>query len=58
MIWTTILLFLTIVTGVIGFLGLGFGPIEPAKMAFYVFSVILFFSFFIKRGKNRKRYYK
>jgi uncharacterized membrane protein YtjA (UPF0391 family) len=58
MIWTILLFFLTVVAAVLGFLGLGFGPIEPAKTAFYVLGVLLVIAFFLERRKKRKRYYE
>ncbi|MEH6765104.1 DUF1328 domain-containing protein [Aequorivita antarctica] len=58
MVWTILLLFLTVVVAVLGFLGLGFGPIEPAKTAFYVLGVFLVISFFMEGRKKRKRYYE
>jgi len=58
MFWTIILLFLTVVAAVLGFLGLGFGPIEPAKTAFYFLGVLLVISFIMERHKKRKRYYE
>lgn len=58
MIWTFLFLFLTVVAAILGFLGLGFGPIEPAKTIFYVLGVIAFISFLIERRKKRKRYYE
>jgi uncharacterized membrane protein YtjA (UPF0391 family) len=58
MVWTIFLLFLTVVFAVLGFLGLGFGPIEPAETAFYVLGAFLVISFFMERPKKRKRYYE
>ena len=58
MIWTVLFLFLAVVAAVLGFLGLGFGPIEPAKTAFYVIGACLLISIFIQKRKRRKRYYE
>ncbi|HAV54870.1 MAG TPA: DUF1328 domain-containing protein [Aequorivita sp.] len=58
MIWTTLLLFLTVVACVLGFLGLGFGPIEPAKIIFFVLGTFLVISFFLEKRKKRKKYYE
>ncbi|MDC8000473.1 DUF1328 domain-containing protein [Aequorivita todarodis] len=58
MFWTILLFFLTVVAAILGFLGLGFGPIEPAKAAFYVLAALLVISFFMERRKKRKRYYE
>ncbi len=58
MLWTILFLFLAVVAAVLGFLGLGFGPIEPAKFAFYILGVLFVVSFFIERRKKRKKYYE
>ncbi|AFL81908.1 hypothetical protein Aeqsu_2450 [Aequorivita sublithincola DSM 14238] len=58
MIWTILLLFLTIVAAVLGFLGLGFGPIEPAKIGFYILAAFLVISFFMERRNKSKKYYE
>ncbi|PHR12380.1 MAG: DUF1328 domain-containing protein [Aequorivita sp.] len=59
MLWTILFLFLAVVAAVLGFLGLGFGPIEPAKTAFYVFGTCLLISLFMqRRKKKRKSYYE
>lgn len=58
MIWTYLFLFLVVVAAVLGFLGLGFGPIESAQIAFYVFGMCLLFSFVLEWRKKRKRYYE
>ncbi|MCZ4318363.1 DUF1328 domain-containing protein [Aequorivita viscosa] len=58
MFWTILLLFLAVVAAILGFLGLGFGPIEPAKIAFYVLGVFLVISFIMERRKKRKRFYE
>lgn len=58
MFWTLLFLFLTIVTATIGFLGIGYGPIEPAKVIFFISAVLLVFSFFMERRKKRKHYYE
>ncbi|MGO3182075.1 MAG: DUF1328 domain-containing protein [Aequorivita sp.] len=56
MVWTFIFLFLAVVTAIIGFLGLGFGPIEPAKIAFYFVGVFFVISYFIERRKKPRHY--
>ncbi|MEM0518895.1 MULTISPECIES: DUF1328 domain-containing protein [Aequorivita] len=58
MIWTYIFLFLAIVAAVLGFLGLGFGPIQSAKVAFYIITVFLVISFVMERRKKSKKYYE
>jgi uncharacterized membrane protein YtjA (UPF0391 family) len=58
MLWTILFLFLTVVAAVLGFLGLGFGPIEPAKTFFYVLGACLLISVFMQKRKKRKRYYE
>ncbi len=58
MLWTILLLFLTTVAAILGFLGLGFGPIELAKTIFYILAAFLVISFFMERRKKRKRYYE
>lgn len=58
MLWTYLFLFLVIVAAVLGFLGLGFGPIEPAKTAFYLFGACLLLSLFPLKWKKRKKYYE
>jgi len=58
MVWTIIFLFLTVVTATVGFLGLGFGPIEPAKIIFYFMAVLLVISFLKERRFKRKRNYE
>lgn len=56
MIWTFIFIFLTVVTAVLGFLGLGFGPIEPAKIMSYFLAALVIISFFIERRKKHRRH--
>tara|TARA_R110002020_G_scaffold47949_2_gene137111 strand:- start:9874 stop:10050 length:177 start_codon:yes stop_codon:yes gene_type:complete len=58
MLWTFLFLFLAVVAAVIGFLGLGFGPIEPAKIVFYVLGACLLISLITQKRKKRKRYYE
>ncbi|HBC04299.1 MAG TPA: DUF1328 domain-containing protein [Aequorivita sp.] len=58
MLWTILFLFLTVVAAILGFLGLEFGPIEPAKTAFYVLGACLLISVFMQKRKKRKRYYE
>lgn len=58
MVWTIIFLFLAIVTAILGFLGLGFGPIEPAKIVFYIVAASFVISFFIERRKKQRRFYE
>lgn len=54
--WKAIFIILSIVFGVIGFIGIGDGPIEPAQFVFAIFLVLLMslwvFDFV---GKKRKR---
>ncbi len=57
MFWTIFLLFLTVVSAILGFLGLGFGQIEIAKMSFYVLLPLLLFAYFLERRKRRKNYF-
>lgn len=57
--WTIIFSFLTIVTAIIGFLGIGFGSIVPAKIAFFVFVLLAIFSYLKERPKAKsKNYYQ
>lgn len=57
MLWTYLFLFLTVVTAVLGFLGIGFGVIEEALYFFYIFLPLSVLSYFLEARKKRKRYY-
>lgn len=57
MFWTFIFLFLTIVTAIMGFLGIGYGVIEGAQVLFYIFSPLLVVSYLMEVRKKRRRYY-
>lgn len=54
---TTLLGFLTLVTGVLGFLGLGFGSIPLVQIFFYVLLAATIISFVIEIRSKRKKYY-
>ena len=56
MFWTFIFFFLTLVTAILGFLGLGFGPIESAKIFFYILAAFSVISFIIERRNITKHY--
>lgn len=49
--FSVMLLYLAFITAIIGFLGLGFGPIESVQVAFYI--VISLFIIFIIIGVKR-----
>lgn len=48
------ILFLTVVTGIMGFLGLGFGPIETAQVAFYILMVVLVVSCILESPRKKR----
>lgn len=58
MLWTIFFLFILIVAFTLGFLGLGFGPIEPFKLVFYIAIPFFVITLFMDRRKKRKKYYE
>ncbi len=54
---TLLFAFLTLIMGIIGFFGLGDGPIYIARILFFCLIVVTTVSFFVTRGKKRKKYY-
>ena len=54
---TALLGFLTIVTGILGFIGLGFGTIPNSRIVFVVLLLITIICFFWERKAKKKRYY-
>ncbi len=58
MYWSILILFFTIVTAVLGFLGLGEGPIEAAKIIFYILCFLLLISFVLEGRKKQRRFYE
>jgi uncharacterized membrane protein YtjA (UPF0391 family) len=58
MIWNILFLFLIVITALHGFLGLGFGQIEPAKTTFYISGACLLLSIILQRRKKQKKYYE
>ncbi len=48
---------LTIVTGVLGFIGLGYGSMPTFQIIFFIILAITIISFAMNRRKKRKKYY-
>lgn len=54
---TSFLGFLTLVSGVLGFIGLGFGSMNSIRIFFFIFLVGTLVSFFLAKSKKRRKYY-
>lgn len=54
---TALLGFITLVTGILGFIGLGFGTIPNSRIAFVILLLITIVCFFWERRAKNKRYY-
>ena len=54
---TSLFGFLAIVTGVLGYLGLGFGTMPELRIFFFIFLIITIVSFVFERRTKRKKYY-
>ncbi len=54
---TILLAFLSLVMGIIGFFGLGDGPIPTAIVIFFILLASTTISFFMSVGRRRKKYY-
>jgi uncharacterized membrane protein YtjA (UPF0391 family) len=56
--WTIFFFFIAVVAVILGYLGLGYGPIGPFKVVFYISSFLLLLTFFLERKKKRRKYYE
>lgn len=54
---TIFILFLAIITAIIGFLGLGDGPVVIAQFIFFGLFISLIVCYFLEKKTSKKKYY-